>query len=168
MALLAEKLREKPSAHWLTALEAAGIPAGPVMHYDEVFTDPHILARDMVARTEHPVTGTFHTLGVTVKLSDTPGVRSVAGPSSWRAHRRGPWPAARRGGVTQFWTFGTVSRGRQSQRLLGPAVALVKCPRLGGGHWAAKQEPLHFRTALVQQQIELTIGLHALGGDLQP
>ena len=73
VALLAEKLRGKPSAHWLAALEAAGVPAGPVMHYDEVFTDPHILARDMVARTEHPVTGPFHTLGVTVKLSDTPG-----------------------------------------------------------------------------------------------
>ena len=73
VALLAEKLHQKPSAHWLSALEAAGIPSGPVLHYDEVFTDPQILARDMVARTEHPVTGPFHTLGVPVKLSDTPG-----------------------------------------------------------------------------------------------
>ena len=73
VALLAEKLHQKPSAHWLNALEAAGIPSGPVLHYDEVFTDPQILARDMVARTEHPVTGPFHTLGVPVKLSDTPG-----------------------------------------------------------------------------------------------
>jgi crotonobetainyl-CoA:carnitine CoA-transferase CaiB-like acyl-CoA transferase len=80
VALLAEKLRQKPSGHWLTALEAAGIPAGPVMHYDEVFTDPHILAREMVARTEHPITGTFHTLGVTVKLSDTPGSIRLPAP----------------------------------------------------------------------------------------
>jgi crotonobetainyl-CoA:carnitine CoA-transferase CaiB-like acyl-CoA transferase len=80
VALLADKLRMKPSSHWLTALEAAGIPAGPVMHYDEVFTDPHILARDMVAKTEHPVTGTFHTLGVTVKLSDTPGSVRLPAP----------------------------------------------------------------------------------------
>ena len=78
--MIAEKLREKPSAHWLTALEAAGIPAGPVLHYDEVFTDPHILARDMVARTDHPVTGPFHTLGVTVKLSDTPGAVRLPAP----------------------------------------------------------------------------------------
>ena len=78
--MLAEKLREKPSAHWLTALEAAGIPAGPVLHYDEVFTDPHILARGMVARTDHPVTGPFHTLGVTVKLSDTPGAVRLPAP----------------------------------------------------------------------------------------
>ncbi|MGD0431552.1 MAG: CoA transferase [Acetobacteraceae bacterium] len=80
VALLADKLRAKPSSHWLMELEAAGIPAGPVMHYDEVFTDPHILARDMVARTEHPVTGTFHTLGVTVKLSDTPGSVRLPAP----------------------------------------------------------------------------------------
>ena len=80
VALLADKLREKPSGFWLAALEAAGIPAGPVMHYDEVFTDPHILARDMVARTEHPITGTFHTLGVTVKLSDTPGSVRLPAP----------------------------------------------------------------------------------------
>jgi crotonobetainyl-CoA:carnitine CoA-transferase CaiB-like acyl-CoA transferase len=80
VALLAEKLRLQPSVRWLTALEAAGIPAGPVMHYDEVFTDPHILAREMVARTEHPITGTFHTLGVTVKLSDTPGSVRLPAP----------------------------------------------------------------------------------------
>ena len=78
--MLAAKLRAQPSSHWLTALEAAGIPAGPVLHYDEVFTDPHILARDMVAKTEHPVTGTFHTLGVTVKLSDTPGSVRLPAP----------------------------------------------------------------------------------------
>jgi crotonobetainyl-CoA:carnitine CoA-transferase CaiB-like acyl-CoA transferase len=71
--LLQAKLIERPSADWLAALEAAGIPAGPVLHYDEVFTDPQILARDMVVETEHPVTGKFRTMGVTVKLSDTPG-----------------------------------------------------------------------------------------------
>lgn len=80
VAMLAEKLKLQPSAHWLAALEAAGIPAGPVLHYDEVFTDPHILAREMVARTEHPVTGPFHTLGVTVKLSATPGSVRLPAP----------------------------------------------------------------------------------------
>ena len=80
VALLSEKLRLQPSSHWLAALEKAGIPAGPVLHYDEVFTDPHILARDMVVKTEHPVTGTFHTMGVPVKLSDTPGSVRMPAP----------------------------------------------------------------------------------------
>ena len=73
-------MRKQPSAHWLAALEEAGVPAGPVLHYDEVFTDPHILARDMVVRTDHPVTGPFHTMGVTVKLSDTPGSVRLPAP----------------------------------------------------------------------------------------
>jgi crotonobetainyl-CoA:carnitine CoA-transferase CaiB-like acyl-CoA transferase len=44
-----------------------------VLHFDEVFTNPQILAREMVVETNHPVTGKFRTMGVTVKLSDTPG-----------------------------------------------------------------------------------------------
>jgi crotonobetainyl-CoA:carnitine CoA-transferase CaiB-like acyl-CoA transferase len=71
--LLADQLRAQPSAHWLAAFDALGIPAGPVLNYDEVYTDPQILARDMVVETHHPVTGPFRTMGVTVKLSDTPG-----------------------------------------------------------------------------------------------
>ena len=73
VALLQEPLRTMPSAHWLAALEEAGIPAGPVRHFDEVFQDPHMLAREMVVETAHPVTGRFRTLGVPVKLSETPG-----------------------------------------------------------------------------------------------
>ncbi len=79
VALLAERFRLQSSAHWLEALEAVGIPAGPVLHYDEVFTDPQIQAREMVVETRHPVTGPFSTLGVSVKLSATPG--SVARPA---------------------------------------------------------------------------------------
>jgi crotonobetainyl-CoA:carnitine CoA-transferase CaiB-like acyl-CoA transferase len=80
VALLAERLRTQPSAHWLSALEALGIPAGPVLHYDEVYTDPQILARDMVVETHHPVTGPFRTMGVPVKLSATPGSVRRAAP----------------------------------------------------------------------------------------
>ena len=73
VALLQEPLRSMRSAHWLAALEEAGIPAGPVLHFDEVFEDPHMVAREMVVETEHPITGRFRTLGVPVKLSATPG-----------------------------------------------------------------------------------------------
>ncbi|MBV9247828.1 MAG: CoA transferase [Acetobacteraceae bacterium] len=80
VAVLAEKLRSQPSAHWLAAFEKAGVPAGPVLHFDEVFTNPQMLAREMVAHTEHPVTGRFGTLGVPVKLSGTPGAVRGAAP----------------------------------------------------------------------------------------
>jgi crotonobetainyl-CoA:carnitine CoA-transferase CaiB-like acyl-CoA transferase len=80
VVLLAEKIKLQPSAHWLGALEKLGIPAGPVLHYDEVFTDPQILARDMVVETNHPQTGAFKTMGVPVKLSATPGSVRRAAP----------------------------------------------------------------------------------------
>lgn len=79
IALLQAKVIEQPSSFWLSELEKLGIPAGPVQYYDEVFTDPQILARDMVVETTHPVTGPFKTMGVPVKLSATPGsVRTPA------------------------------------------------------------------------------------------
>jgi crotonobetainyl-CoA:carnitine CoA-transferase CaiB-like acyl-CoA transferase len=80
VSLLADRLRTQPSAHWLAALEQCGIPAGPVLSYDEVYTDPQILARDMVVETNHPITGPFRTMGVTVKLSATPGAVRTAAP----------------------------------------------------------------------------------------
>ena len=80
VTLLAAKIVMQPSSHWLSALEERGIPAGPVLHYDEVYTDPQILARDMVVETVHPVTGPFRTMGVPVKLSATPGSVRRAAP----------------------------------------------------------------------------------------
>jgi crotonobetainyl-CoA:carnitine CoA-transferase CaiB-like acyl-CoA transferase len=71
--LLQARLEAKPSAHWLAALEAAEIPAGPVLTHDQILEDPQILARDMVTEVTHPTAGRMKTLGVTVKLSETPG-----------------------------------------------------------------------------------------------
>ncbi|MFO1027722.1 MAG: CoA transferase [Acetobacteraceae bacterium] len=80
VTLLADKLRRLPSGHWLSELEKLGIPAGPVLHYDEVYNDPQILARAMVVETTHPVTGPFKTMGVPVKLSATPGAVRAPAP----------------------------------------------------------------------------------------
>ena len=57
----------------MTALEAEGIPAGPVLHHDEVFANEQILARGMVAEVQHAKAGKQKTLGVTIKMSATPG-----------------------------------------------------------------------------------------------
>ena len=79
ITLIEAEMKKKPKAYWLEAMEKAGIPCGPVLNYDEVLTDPHILARDMYVETQHAKAGTFKTLGVPVKLSETPGgVRRAA------------------------------------------------------------------------------------------
>jgi crotonobetainyl-CoA:carnitine CoA-transferase CaiB-like acyl-CoA transferase len=79
VAVLQAELVKKSNAEWLAALEAAGIPAGPVLHHDEVFADPRILARGMVAEVEHARAGRQKTLGVPLKFSRTgTGVRRAA------------------------------------------------------------------------------------------
>ncbi len=73
VALIEARLRTRPSAWWLARLEEAGVPAGPVMTHDQVFADPQVLARGMVAEVEHATAGRVRTLGVPVKLDATPG-----------------------------------------------------------------------------------------------
>ena len=59
--------------HWVERLVAAGVPVGLVQRYAEVFADPQVLAREMVAELDHPAAGPMRTLGIPVKLSETPG-----------------------------------------------------------------------------------------------
>jgi formyl-CoA transferase len=63
---------QHPRAHWLARLESAGIPCGPINDYAEAFADPHILDRGMVVEVDHPTLGRLKTLGVPVKMSETP------------------------------------------------------------------------------------------------
>ena len=58
---------------WVDRLLAAGIPCGPILDYAQVFDSPHTAARHMVEVVDHPVDGPVRTLGIPVKLSDTPG-----------------------------------------------------------------------------------------------
>jgi crotonobetainyl-CoA:carnitine CoA-transferase CaiB-like acyl-CoA transferase len=81
VAILQAEIGKQPTAHWMAALEAEGIPAGPVLHHDEVFTDPQILARGMVAEVEHAKAGRQKTLGVPIKMSKTQGKVRRAAPT---------------------------------------------------------------------------------------
>src|SRR5581483_3845019 len=79
--LLQAKLEMQPTAHWLEQLQEAGIPAAPVLTHDQVFTHPQTIARDMVVAVDHAKAGRSRTLGVAVKLSDTPGAVRRAAPA---------------------------------------------------------------------------------------
>lgn len=56
-------------ARWLEKLEAAGIPAGPVLSYKEAYAHPQVRAREMVTEESDGM----RTLGIPMKLSETPG-----------------------------------------------------------------------------------------------
>ncbi len=64
---------QRTTADWLSTLEPAGVPAGPIYNMAQVFGDPHVRDRNMVVETEHPVAGKTKNLGIPVKLSLTPG-----------------------------------------------------------------------------------------------
>ncbi len=70
---LAPIIRTRTSADWLSRLEAAGVPAGPVLDVAEMHRDPQTLARGMVIKAPHTKLGPVKTLGAPVKFSATPG-----------------------------------------------------------------------------------------------
>jgi crotonobetainyl-CoA:carnitine CoA-transferase CaiB-like acyl-CoA transferase len=75
---LAECLRRHPRQYWIERLKAAGVPCGSVRDLHEVFTDPQLAAREMVAAVDHVTIGALRLLGVPIKLSETPGgIRSA-------------------------------------------------------------------------------------------
>ena len=57
----------------LAALEAEGVPCGPINSIAQMAADPQTLAREMVVELEHPRAGRTRALGLPVKLSRTPG-----------------------------------------------------------------------------------------------
>ncbi|MEO1637702.1 MAG: CoA transferase [Pseudomonadota bacterium] len=46
---LEESLRKQPAAHWVPALNAVGVPAGPVLTVPQALADPQIADRGLVA-----------------------------------------------------------------------------------------------------------------------
>jgi crotonobetainyl-CoA:carnitine CoA-transferase CaiB-like acyl-CoA transferase len=78
--LIAARTRTRPSADWLTALEAAGVPAGPINRTSQMLADPQVHARQMVVALDHPRAGRVPALGLPIKFSDTPGSVRCAAP----------------------------------------------------------------------------------------
>ena len=66
--LLEEKFITKTKEEWVKLLHEAGVPAAPVNRIDEVFSDPQVLARDMLVELEHKKCGKFKMIGNPVKV----------------------------------------------------------------------------------------------------
>jgi crotonobetainyl-CoA:carnitine CoA-transferase CaiB-like acyl-CoA transferase len=77
--LMNARLRTRAVREWTAALEAEGVPCGPINSVAEMAADPQTLARAMVVELEHPRAGRTRALGLPVKLSATPG--EVARPA---------------------------------------------------------------------------------------
>jgi crotonobetainyl-CoA:carnitine CoA-transferase CaiB-like acyl-CoA transferase len=72
IALLKPTFLEKTVSKWLSILEGAGIPCGPINTLDKVFAEPQIEAREMLIHMQHPEIGDLRLIGSPLKFSETP------------------------------------------------------------------------------------------------
>jgi crotonobetainyl-CoA:carnitine CoA-transferase CaiB-like acyl-CoA transferase len=70
--ILCALFAEKPAAHWLDALEKAGVPAGPIYKMDEMFTDPQVEHLQMAKSIHHPKRGDVSVVRQPLNMSRTP------------------------------------------------------------------------------------------------
>ena len=70
--LLTVMVARQSKAEWIAALEAAGVPCGPINDLAEVFDDPQVRERGMRVDLPHPVAGTVSVPGSALKMSATP------------------------------------------------------------------------------------------------
>jgi crotonobetainyl-CoA:carnitine CoA-transferase CaiB-like acyl-CoA transferase len=77
---LEKAMADRTTEEHVEILLSRGVPAGPLKDYAEVLSDPHTLARDMVVELDHAAAGRTRTLGIPVKLSETPGAIRTAAP----------------------------------------------------------------------------------------
>ena len=59
-------------------LGKAGVPCGPTLNAEDIYTDPQLLAREMIVTLEHPDRGAFMVPGCPVKMSDSPAELRIA------------------------------------------------------------------------------------------
>ena len=69
--LLRQTTVMRTTAEWVSALEQADVPCGPVNQLDQVFADPQVQARGIRVDLPHPL-GTVSTVASPVRLSATP------------------------------------------------------------------------------------------------
>ena len=80
VALMSERLKTRRAREWILALEAEGVPCGPINSIAEMAADAQAAAREMVIELEHPRAGRTRSLGLPIKLSATPGKVSRPAP----------------------------------------------------------------------------------------
>jgi formyl-CoA transferase len=69
--LLEEMTRKKTKAEWITLLEQANVPCGPINNFQEVFENEQVIARNIQLNVPHPTTGKMKLVDSPMSLSKT-------------------------------------------------------------------------------------------------
>jgi crotonobetainyl-CoA:carnitine CoA-transferase CaiB-like acyl-CoA transferase len=79
--LLRQATVYKTTNDWIALLEKANVPCGPINTLEQVFADPHVIAKGLRIDVPHPVTGTAPGVASPLRLSKTPVRYQVAAPA---------------------------------------------------------------------------------------
>ena len=81
ISLLEVMTRRKTKAEWISLLEAANVPCGPINNFEEVFDNEQVKARGVQIDVPHPTTGNMKLVGSPMRLSETPVEVRMAPPT---------------------------------------------------------------------------------------
>ncbi|KFE48733.1 CoA-transferase [Pseudomonas syringae] len=62
----------KTTAQWVSELEVAGVPCGPINNLAQVFADPQVQARGLAISLPHALGGSAPSVASPIRLSETP------------------------------------------------------------------------------------------------
>lgn len=77
---LEQMTKQKTKAEWVSLLEQANVPCGPINNVHEVFENEQLLSRNMLQNIRHPTIGDLKLVANPIKLSKTPTEIRLAPP----------------------------------------------------------------------------------------
>ncbi len=79
--ILSEVMEKRSMREWLGALEAAGVPCGPINDLEQVFAEPQAVARGLKMELPHPTAGKVSLVRSPMRFSETPVQHDVPPPT---------------------------------------------------------------------------------------
>ena len=70
----------KPSRYWVEGLQKVGVPCALLQTYDQVFNDPHLLARNFFVDAPHSKVGKVRQIASAMRFSETKTQMRRSGP----------------------------------------------------------------------------------------
>lgn len=72
VAMMEASTRQRTTREWVEAMEAAGVPCGPINNLAEVFADPHVQQRNVRVEMCHSLGGNVTTVANPIRFSESP------------------------------------------------------------------------------------------------
>jgi len=83
--MLAGIVAKRATRDWIDALDAAGVPVGPINNLEQVFQEPQAIARGLRIELDHPLAGKVSLVRSPMRFSATP-VEHAAPPPTLGQH----------------------------------------------------------------------------------